>query len=147
MHVMSMHAYDANPKWTHAGGVVYRMAGAAPEVLLVRAKSVPHEWVLPKGHIERGETPEQTARRDVREVAGVDAQPLQFVGEMEFDLPRGTHVSAAYFLMHFVRTVPADEHRELRWCSPSEAVALTPFENARDIIRAAGSLITTDLHT
>ena len=70
---------------THAGGVVYRGDGAARRVLLVRAKPAPHDWVLPKGHLERGETPEETARREVREEAGVDAEPLRYAGTIEFD--------------------------------------------------------------
>lgn len=139
-----MHAYDANPKWTHAGGVVYRVTDGGTEILLVRAKSAPHEWVLPKGHIERGETPEQTARREVREEAGVDAEPVQFVGEMEFDLPRGKHVSAAYFVMRFLRMVPPAEDRDSCWCALTDAIAQTPFANARDLIRAAAAIITAD---
>ena len=142
---MPTFSYEANPKWTHAGGIVYRATGTSPEVLLVRAKPTPHEWVIPKGHIERGEAPDRTAQREVREEAGVEAEPVMFAGDLQFVLPAGTRVHAAYFIMRFLRTVAADEDRETRWCTISEAVTLTPFENAREIIRAAGSLIATDL--
>ena len=53
---------------THAGGVVYRMtADGKPEYLLVTASKNREQWVLPKGHIEYGENPRETAVREVRE--------------------------------------------------------------------------------
>jgi 8-oxo-dGTP pyrophosphatase MutT (NUDIX family) len=33
-----------------------------------------HKWVLPKGMIEAGETPEETAVREVKEEMGVEAR-------------------------------------------------------------------------
>ena len=145
VHIVSTLSYQPNPKWTHAGGIVYRITGTVPEVLLVRAKAPPHDWVIPKGHIERGETAERAAQREIREEAGVEAEPVQYAGDLQFVLPAGKRVHSAYFVMRFLRTVAADEDREKRWCTVSEAVTLTPFENAREIIRAAGSLIGVDL--
>src|SRR5262249_49814502 len=84
------------------GGVVIR----DDRVLLVRAKPAPHDWVLPKGHIEPGETPEQTARREVQEEAGVDAEIVRAVGGLDYVTPRG-EVRAVFFAMRFVREVPA----------------------------------------
>ena len=56
---------------THAGGVVYSAASGDVRYLVVRATSEDEEWVLPKGHIEPGETPREAAVREVREEAGV----------------------------------------------------------------------------
>lgn len=59
---------------THAGGVVFREKHGIREYLLVRAHSKDEEWVLPKGHIERGEDMKRTAVREVQEEAGVWAR-------------------------------------------------------------------------
>lgn len=55
---------------THAGGVVYRMRGTAAEYLIVQAEHDRATWVLPKGHIEPGEDPRETAVREVEEETG-----------------------------------------------------------------------------
>src|SRR3990172_8585572 len=62
---------------TSAGGVVYRTRWLEDrkeiEFLIVQ-HSGHHRWVLPKGWIEKGETKEKTAVREVREEAGVEAE-------------------------------------------------------------------------
>jgi 8-oxo-dGTP pyrophosphatase MutT (NUDIX family) len=50
--------------------VVYRRVDGAAHYLLIRD---PYDnWGLPKGHVERGETSEQTAVREVREETGIE---------------------------------------------------------------------------
>jgi 8-oxo-dGTP pyrophosphatase MutT (NUDIX family) len=124
-----------DPHLTHAGGVVVR-GDADRRVLLVRAKPAPHDWVLPKGHIERGETPEETARREVREEAGVDAEAVRYVGMLEFDTPNGKHVRSAFFLMRFVGSVPPEDVREVRWATLDEALRLVQFDDTRALIES-----------
>jgi 8-oxo-dGTP pyrophosphatase MutT (NUDIX family) len=112
------------------------------EIVLVRARSAPHGWVLPKGHIEKGEMPEETARREVREEAGVDAEPGERVGKAEYKAP-GEDVRVVFFLMKFIGNVTPDEKRELRWCTIDEALALSPFESVHEILRTADSRLAT----
>jgi 8-oxo-dGTP pyrophosphatase MutT (NUDIX family) len=126
---------------THAGGVVYRETQGVPTVLLVRARPEPHEWVLPKGHIEAGETPATAAAREVREEAGVEASAGTYVGVSDYCAPNGDTVRAGYFLMRFERNVSAHENREVRWCTFDEAAHLVTFENVREIIRTAARLL------
>ncbi len=52
-----------------AGGVVFNPSG---DVLLIRHRT--GSWVFPKGHIEPGEVPLQTALREIEEEAGVEAR-------------------------------------------------------------------------
>jgi 8-oxo-dGTP pyrophosphatase MutT (NUDIX family) len=118
---------------THAGGVVLRDG----RVLLVRAKPAPHDWVLPKGHIEKDETPAETAVREVREEAGVEATAGREVGMLEFESPKSGAVRSVYFVMQHVRDVEAEDDREIRWCTLDEALKLIRFENARELVERA----------
>ena len=129
-------SYVRNPAWTHAGGVVYRGSGA-PEILLVRARPEPHDWVLPKGHIEKGEAPHDCARREIREEAGVDAELVAYLDDDAFTTPDGKKVHSAFFLLAFVCPVSRGEDREVRWCTFPEALSSLQFEGARHIILAA----------
>lgn len=58
------------PAHNAAGGIVVRLGAAGAEVLLVREGTHP-SLVLPKGHVEAGESLEQAARREIGEEAGV----------------------------------------------------------------------------
>lgn len=57
-----------------AGGVVYRKAEGGGWQYLVGKHSGYHKWVLPKGLVERGEGPIETAVREVEEEVGVRAR-------------------------------------------------------------------------
>ena len=67
-------AADPAEKPTHAGGLVYRIRRGRLEFLLVTAKRATHLWVYPKGHVEKRETPRETAIREVAEETGIDAR-------------------------------------------------------------------------
>ena len=41
-------------------------------------------WVLPKGTVELGETHEMTAKREVKEEAGVDAKIIGYIGSSQY---------------------------------------------------------------
>jgi 8-oxo-dGTP pyrophosphatase MutT (NUDIX family) len=81
--------------------------------------------------------PHECARREAREEAGVDAEPIALAGEDSFTTRAGKRVHAAFFVLKFVNAAPADEEREVRWCSVPEALELLRFEGAKRIIRAA----------
>lgn len=53
-----------------AGGLVFNKDNEVA-IIARRSRSGHLEWCLPKGHIEKGETPEQTAVREVHEETGI----------------------------------------------------------------------------
>ena len=56
-------------------------AAARPQYLLVEATNDPAQWVLPKGHVEEGEQPRETAVREVHEETGVWARVVHDLGD------------------------------------------------------------------
>jgi 8-oxo-dGTP pyrophosphatase MutT (NUDIX family) len=128
---------------THAGGVVYRLRDGVPEFLLTTAKRRPDEWVLPKGHIDAGERPGDTAVREVAEETGVTAALEGALGQNTIVL-KGVEQRILYFLMRFVDAGPAHEGRSICWLRDRQAEAQLTFDNQRTFIRLASDRVRAD---
>ena len=96
-------------------------------------------WVLPKGHIEEGETPEAAAVREVAEEMGLSGSLGAAVGELRFEQAgRPRHVS--YFLFFAGRPLPSwDEHlgRDTFLFSPREALTRLTHPDAQHLLEQA----------
>src|SRR5690606_26601229 len=99
---------------THAGAVVLRHEGAGWQCLLVQASGAGAEWVLPKGHIEPGETVEQAALRELEEEAGVVADLSGSLGIWTFGVAN-REIVVEYFLAEFRAETESSEDRPLIW--------------------------------
>jgi 8-oxo-dGTP pyrophosphatase MutT (NUDIX family) len=130
-----------------AGGLVVRGAS----ILLISTQSG-RRWQLPKGHIEAGETPEQTAVREVREETGVTGEVVAPLPGVEYwFVEKGTHrvhKEVDYFLLTYVSGDEADfDAREVSgaaWFSWDEGLARLSFENERKVVREAYALARPD---
>lgn len=67
-----------------AGGIVFRRdKNNQVEILLIQ--DAKDRWTIPKGHIEEGETAQQTARREIGEEAGLkNVEVLGWLGKIHF---------------------------------------------------------------
>jgi 8-oxo-dGTP pyrophosphatase MutT (NUDIX family) len=119
-----------------AGAVTVRRHNSSARVLLARARRNPLEWIFPKGHIEPGETAEETALRELQEEAGVVGEIVRSIGVSIFESPRG-EVEVTYFLVRFVGTTPSRESREIQWVSFRDARRLVTFPDASRLLGAA----------
>lgn len=85
-------------RFAACGGVVFDEEGR----VLLREVAGHHKgyvWTFPKGRIDAGESPQETALREVREEAGVEAE---IVGEISGAFS-GLESETRYFLMRLVR--------------------------------------------
>ncbi len=106
------------------------------EYLLVEARRSRGEWVLPKGHIEPGETPEAAAVREVQEEAGVRAEVIARAGESEYAVD-GATVRVIFFLMRYQGDASRQEDRAVAWRRYDEALRLLRFEDTRRVLTQA----------
>ena len=132
-----------------AGGVVVRDAPEGVEVALAarRTRKGDLAWGLPKGLIERGEQPEQTALREVQEETGVQAEIIRPLGQISYRFVwEGERVrkKVAFFLMRAVggdTSLLDSEMEEIRWFPLHQAVKKASYPSERDVIgRAAETL-------
>lgn len=128
-----------------AGAVVFRRAGDGLEILLVRAKKTPNQWIFPKGHIEAGEAAEDAAVRETREEAGVIGRALKpLPPPLEFD-SGSQRVRVRYYLLKATDETKPSEEREKKWCAPDAAARDLSHEDARDLLRRALPAIPEEL--
>jgi 8-oxo-dGTP pyrophosphatase MutT (NUDIX family) len=113
--------------------------GGEREYLLVEAGRSRGEWVLPKGHIEPGESPEAAAVREVQEEAGVCAEVVARAGEIEYAVD-GRTVRVIFFLMQYQGESGRHEDRARAWRPYEEALRLLRFDDARRVLLQARAL-------
>lgn len=67
-----------------AGGIIFRRdKNDKIEILLIQ--DAKDRWTIPKGHIEEGETAQQTAKREIAEESGLtDTDVLGWLGKIHF---------------------------------------------------------------
>ena len=123
-----------------AGGVVWRPSGddgRSIEIAVVHRERH-DDWSLPKGHVDAGEHPLQTACREVVEETGlaVVAGRRGLTTRYEVD---GTPKRVDYWVMRLAGGgfVANDEVDELRWLPPDEAAALCSYEHDREVVADA----------
>ncbi|HEV2829387.1 MAG TPA: NUDIX domain-containing protein [Pyrinomonadaceae bacterium] len=127
------------PPLTHAGAVVFRVRD--DQILyLVVSSSDGANWVLPKGHIDPGETPEIAALRELAEEAGVSGAIEERLSVREFE-KGGKSVALQYFLVREDGSTATKEKRTVRWENERSALQLLNFEEARMALSEGAALV------
>ena len=131
-----------------AGGVVFRRTGSGIEVALIatKGKSV---WTLPKGLIDPGEQPEQTAVREIREETGLIGRILAPLGEKSFWFYLKSEnmrckKSVSYFLVECIGGAIEEfgpEVDDARWFPLDEALSMVSYRSDLDLIGKAKGMI------
>lgn len=131
-----------------AGGVVYRVAADQIEYIICRHTG-DTRWILPKGWVERDESHEVAALREVQEETGVRATVVVPLGEPEayWFVHNGVriHKRVYYFLMKYASGSIDDHDHEIeavRWVTLEQGEELLAFKGAREMLRRAHALIT-----
>lgn len=121
-----------------AGGVVWRDAGDRVEVLLVH-RSRYDDWTFPKGKLDRGETWEQAAVREVFEETGVVPLVGAELATTDYVDQHGRGKQARYWTMTVAADVghePDDEIAAREWVALDEAARRLTYDRDRPVLEA-----------
>ena len=119
-----------------AGGIVTRERDGEREVLVVHRPQY-DDWSLPKGKLERGETPAEAAVREVEEETGARCALGRALGTTRHVDRKGRDKLVHWWLMEVESTrpfVPNDEIDEVRWISGGNAATLLTYDSDRRLL-------------
>lgn len=128
-----------------SGGVLYRLGNEQPEVAMI-ATDGGNRWGLPKGHVQRGETAEAAACREVAEETGLNGEIVQHLATIEYWFRAGTVRVHKYVDLFLIRYIDGDlnpqvaEVDDARWVPLSEALRMASFDREREVLAQADSL-------
>jgi 8-oxo-dGTP pyrophosphatase MutT (NUDIX family) len=129
-------------KFTHAGGVVYKIDNENKLLFLIASskhdknKETKINYILPKGHNEKGEGLMWTAVREVYEETGCIASIKQLIGGTTSKKNTQKKIkNIRFYLMEFLAQEISSEKREILWLPFEEAYKKLSYDDAKVILK------------
>jgi 8-oxo-dGTP diphosphatase len=126
-----------------AGGVVWRYGPEDSAVLAVVHRPRYDDWSLPKGKLDKGESFEAAAEREVMEEIGARCRVGGELPPTSYRDNKGRLKLVRYWLMEALEVdfEPNDEVDELRWMTPEDAVQVLSYERDRILVEYAAGVL------
>ncbi len=131
-----------------SGGVIFRKNNTFTEIALIAVKDG-KVWCLPKGAIDKGESPERTAIREVEEETGLKGKIIEKLGEITYwyylKEEKARCRKTVYFFLIEYESGDISEHDwevdKAAWFPIDKAVEKANYENEREIIKRAREIL------
>ena len=127
-----------------AGGVIFRR-NQKNEVEILLIQDSKDRWTIPKGHIEEGETAQETAKREIGEEAGLhNVEIIGWLGKINFRYRRIDKLvlmTTQVFLVKALGDTDAIQKEDwmngIKWFSFSDALGEIEYEDIGKLILLA----------
>ena len=133
-----------------AGGVAFRKQDGRIDVALISVGE-DNRWQLPKGLVDKGESTEHAAIREVLEEAGIDTEIVTRIDKVEywyFWKENGQRIRYHKFVYFYLLRYKAGDVRdhdhevnEARWIDIDDAIEMLAFDSEKKIMEKAKELI------
>ena len=75
---------------TTSGGIIFRRNKKTNQLEILLIQDAKNRWTIPKGHVEEGEEPKDTAKREIQEETGLqEMKVMNWLGKVNFRYRRG----------------------------------------------------------
>ena len=131
-----------------AGGVIFRKTDLSIEIALVAVKGG-KVWCIPKGIIDKGETPEVTAVREVSEETGLQGRIIEKLGEISYwyyikEEEARCRKTVHFFLIEYESGDISKHDYEVdmvSWFPIDEALSKASYKGEKEIIEKARKIL------
>ncbi|MCX7863098.1 MAG: NUDIX hydrolase [Bacteroidales bacterium] len=109
------------PRPSVATDIIVCTVAKPHHILLIQRKNPPYEhmWALPGGFMDINERLHDTAKRELFEETGINAEQLNFFGVYDdiFRDPRGRTIGVVYYLLlqNFIKLHANDDAKDAQW--------------------------------
>ena len=119
-----------------SGVIAYRTSEGRLEVMLITSRGHQH-WVIPKGVIEPGFSPDESAAKEAYEEAGIGgAVSMEAIGKYDYPKWGGT-CEVQVFPMEVQSVLddwPEKNHRQREWLPTDEAIERVKEDGLKELL-------------
>ncbi len=127
---------------TTSGGIIFRRDKETKKLEILLIQDAKNRWTIPKGHVEEGEQPKDTAKREIQEETGLqEMNVMSWLGKVNFRYRR-TH-TLVLMTMHIYlveglgdtnKLNPEDWLTDIKWIPATDAIDKIAYDDIGKLI-------------
>ncbi len=127
---------------TTSGGIIFRRNEKTNQLEILLIQDAKNRWTIPKGHVEEGEEPRDTAEREIREETGLqEMKVMNWLGKVNFRYRREHTLVLMTMHIYLVQGLgdtdnlqPEDWLSDIKWLQATDAVDKIAYEDIGKLI-------------